>query len=266
MTLKEVCEKFNYSQSTVVNTFPRVQKAIEKKYGIVLIKTGKGKDAVYDIIQDNSRAETLYKQDQTRTVMLSTKEAQIMQFDFMVFLGIVMTPLQVFRGSYVDFLKYVQVQNNKQNRERLKQALKNLYEEDYIHYRVDKTDQEYFFAGIYRKVEEEISVGISMIRECKMLAIKEKKRSWVNLLKVWLGVKYLYIQDIQHYTVMDLCSLTGLSAYQVRQAGKILEKDNVFRSDKVYASYSRCLGKSSVLNILHEGNQDMDKNAISNSN
>lgn len=266
MTLKEVCEKFHYSQSTVLNTFPRFQKAIQKRYGIVLIKVGKGKDAVYDIIQDNSRAETLYKQDETRTVMLSTKEARIMQFDFMVFLGIVMTPLQVFRGSYTDFLKYVQVQNSKQNKEKLKSALKNLYQEDYIHYNVDKTNEEYFFAGIYRQVEEKISVGINMIRECKILALKEKKRSWVNLLKVWLGVKYLYIQDLQPYTVTDLCDLTGLSAYQVRQAGKILEKDNVFKSDKVYISYQRCLGKNAVLNVLHEGNQDTSKIATSNSN
>ena len=46
-----------------------------------------------------------------------------MQFDFMVFLGIIMTPLQVFRGSYADFLNYVQVQNNPTNREKLKVSL-----------------------------------------------------------------------------------------------------------------------------------------------
>ena len=266
MTVKEVCEKFTYSQSTIINNFSRFQKAVQKKYGVLLVKTGRGKDTVYDIIEDNSRAETLYKQDETRTVMLSTRQAQIIQFDFMVFLGIIMTPLQVFRGSYSDFLNYVQVQNNKENRKKLKQSLELLNKEDYIHYNVDKTDQNYFFAGIYRKVEEKISVGINMIRECKLLAFKEKKRSWVNLLKVWLGVKYLYIQDLQPYTVQDLCNLTGLSAYQIREAGKVLEKDNVFRSDKVYVSYQRCLGKNSVLNILHEGNQDMNKNAISNSN
>ena len=266
MTIKEVCEKFNYSQSTVVNNFPRFQKAVQKKYGVLLVKTGRGKNTVYDIIEDNSRAETLYKQDETRTVMLSTRQSQIIQFDFMVFLGIIMTPLQVFRGSYGDFLKYVQVQNNKENRQKLKQSLETLSAEDYIHYKVDKTDQNYFFAGIYRKVQEEICVGISMIKQCKILALKEKKRSWVNLLKVWLGVKYLYIQDLQPYTVQDLCNLTGLSAYQIREAGKILEKDNVFKSDKIYVSYQRCIGKNSILNVLHEGNQEMGKNALSNSN
>lgn len=259
MTIQEVCNKFHCAQSTVVNNFPRFQKSIEKKYGILLIKNGRGKNAVYEIIEDNSRAETLYKQDETRTVMLSAKQAQIMQFDFMVFLGIIMTPLQVFRGSYGDFLNYVQVQNNKDNREKLRKSLEILNEEDYIHYKIDKTDENYFFAGIYRKVEEEISVGIDMIKECKILALKEKKRSWVNLLKVWLGVKYLYIQDLQPYTVQDLCNLIGLSAYQVREAGKVLEKDNVFKSDKVYASYERCIGKNSILNVLHEGNFDTNK-------
>ena len=72
--------------------------------------------------------------------MLSTKETQIIQFDFMVFLGIIMTPLQVFRGSYDDFLRYVQVVNNKENRDRLKKSLEALSDEDYIHYSIDKTD------------------------------------------------------------------------------------------------------------------------------
>ena len=255
MTLEEVCKKFNYSESSIVNNFPRFQKAVQKKFGILLVKSGRGKEAVYNIIQDNSRAQTLYKEDESRTVMLSTRETHIMNFEFMVFLGIIMTPLQVFRGSYINFLSYIQVQNTLQNQQRLKEALISLKQGDYIHYEVDKTDSEYFFAGIYRKIEEEISVGISMIRECKLLALKEKKRSWVNLLKIWLGIKYLYIQDKQPYTIQDLCDLTGLSPYQVRESGKILQKDNVFKADRVYRSYTKCIGKRAVLNVIHEGNQ-----------
>ena len=33
----------------------------------------------------------------------------IMNMDFATFLGIIMTPLQVFRGSYDDFLKYIEI-------------------------------------------------------------------------------------------------------------------------------------------------------------
>ena len=42
------------------------------------------------------------------------------------------------------------------------------------------------------------------------------------MLKLWLGLKYLYMQNLQPYTVKDLVNLTGLSEYQIRENGKIL--------------------------------------------
>jgi len=57
------------------------------------------------------------------------------------------------------------------------------------------------------------------------------------------------------YTRKELSELTGLSLYQITECGKILENDNVFKSDKVYADYSACLGKRYTLNVIHEGNE-----------
>lgn len=42
------------------------------------------------------------------------------------------------------------------------------------------------------------------------------------MLKLWMGLKYLYMQDLQPYTIEDLVELTGLSKYQIRENGKIL--------------------------------------------
>lgn len=255
MNLKEVCQKFNYSQSYVTKNFKKFQNAIYKKWGIILIKEGRGSNVQYIITEDNSRALTLYQQDDTRTVMLSKSSLKhIMNMDFATFMGIIMTPLQVYRGSYADFLKYIEVNNTVSNKENLKNSLNFLSQNDYIHYEVDKTDNEYFFAGIYKKTEEEITVGLEMIKVCKHLAMKYNKRSWVPMLKLWLGIKYLYIQDLQPYTVQDLIDLTGLSAYQIRENGKILQNDNAFMTDKVYSGYARCVGKQVELNGIHEGN------------
>ena len=255
MNLQQVCNKFNYSQSYVTKNFKKFQSAIFKKWGIVLIKQGRGSNADYIIVEDNSRALTLYQQDDTRTVMLSkTSLKHIMNMDFATFMGIVMTPLQVYRGSYDDFLKYIEVNNTPSNRQNLKASLEFLTQNDYIHYQIDKTDEDYFFAGIYKKTQEEITVGLTMIKKCKQLAMKYNKRSWVPMLKLWLGIKYFYIQDYQPFTIRDLTQLTGLSAYQIRQNGKILQADNTFISDKVYASYVKCVGKCVELNGLHEGN------------
>ena len=255
MNIKQVSEKFDYSESYISKNFPKFQKAMLKK-GIVIQKIGRGQKASYQIIEDNSRALTLYKQDETRTVMLSRDSIKhIINMDFAVFIGIIMTPLQVFRGSYEDFLDYVKMKKTDQNKERLKASLDFLYQNQYIHYAIDKTDQNYFFAGIYRKVEEEVVVSINMIKICKQLAIKHNKRSWVPMLKLWLGLKYLYMQNLQPYTVKDLVNLTGLSEYQIRENGKILQNHNAFKVDRVYISYHRCIGKQIELNGLHEGNQ-----------
>lgn len=255
MNIKQICEKFDYSESYVSKNFPKFQKAMLKK-GIVIQKIGRGQKATYQIVEDNSRALTLYKEDETRTVMLSKDSIKHMiNMDFAVFIGIIMTPLQVFRGSYIDFLDYIQMNRTVQNIEHLKASLDFLFQNQYIHYAIDKTDQNYFFAGIYRKVEEEVVVGINMIKICKQLAVKNNKRSWVPMLKLWMGLKYLYMQDLQPYTIEDLVELTGLSKYQIRENGKILQNHNAFRTDKVYIGYHRCVGKRIELNILHEGNQ-----------
>ena len=255
MNLKEVCQKFGYSESYVSKNFPRVQKAILTKWGINIQKKGRGAAAQYIIVQDNSRAITLYKEDE-RTVALSQSEFKhIINMNFATFLGIIMTPLQVFRGSYDDFLRYIQMSVTDKNRENLKNSLDFLAEHNYIHYAIDKTSSDFFFAGIYRKVEEQITVGINMIRICKQLAAQHHKRSWVPLLKLWMGIKYLYINGLQPYTIQDLVDLTGLSVYQIRESGKVLEQDNAFVTDKVYLDYTRCLGKTVQLNVIHDGNQ-----------
>jgi len=47
MNLQEFCEKYGYAESTVSKTFPQVKMNIFKKYGIEVIKIGKGKKAQY---------------------------------------------------------------------------------------------------------------------------------------------------------------------------------------------------------------------------
>lgn len=256
MNIKEVCDKFHLSESYIKKNFNLAQKSILKKYGIKLEKYGRGAAATYEIVQDNSRAITLWQEDK-KTVMLnhhSMKELSL-NMEFATLLGIIMTPLEVFRGSYKDFLSYIQINKTEQNILHLKSALNFLQEKEYIHYAIDKTNSDYFFAGIYRKVEQELSLQSNMIDTCRRLQLAYKKKSWVPLLKYWLGIKYLYTmsEDKIPYTRQGLSDLTGLNLYQIDECGKILEKDRVFRSDKVYVGY-RSLGKTYTLNGIHEGN------------
>lgn len=48
MTLQEVAKRLNLSERTLITSFNRTKINLEKK-GILLIKTGRGKDATYEI-------------------------------------------------------------------------------------------------------------------------------------------------------------------------------------------------------------------------
>lgn len=83
----------------------------------------------------------------------------------------------VFRGSYEDFLNYIQLKVTPENIDELKETLKELNSREYISYTIDKTDENYFVAALYRKKEEQMHIGIGMVKTCKEIADSAHKRS-----------------------------------------------------------------------------------------
>ena len=67
MSLEELCTKYKVSQSSVLTKFKRTQESILKKYGVSIIKVGRGASAEYlESLDSGSRAMTLYEeQDNT---------------------------------------------------------------------------------------------------------------------------------------------------------------------------------------------------------
>ena len=117
MTLEEVSTKYNISQNTVKTQFKRTQDNIFKKYGIKIIKEGRGSNVVYkeQIISDN-RAENMFKAlEPVHNTGIIKNDLNMPNFTFCVFMGIITTPMLVFRGSYNDFLRYIEVNVNDQN-------------------------------------------------------------------------------------------------------------------------------------------------------
>lgn len=57
MTLQEFCEKYQYAESTVRHAFPQIQRAILKTYGIQVIKTGRGKKAIFTEMEKSEEAQ-----------------------------------------------------------------------------------------------------------------------------------------------------------------------------------------------------------------
>ena len=231
-----------------------------KKYGVIINKSGRGASAVYteEIIRSeaDTRAITMYEETKENISMESEMFNTLVDWDFIVLLAILTTPLLVFRGNYTQFLEYVKIKSNPDNIQKLKDTLDDLSKKNIILYTLDtSTDDEYFIASIYKKVENEMQIGIEMIKKCKELADKNNMQynGWSKLLKTWLGVQILYKR--QPYTMKELSSVTGLSENTLRKCGKILEKDYVFYTDKAYAAYDVCLGKYVMLNGIYEDNR-----------
>lgn len=152
----------------------------------------------------------------------------------------------VFRGSYTDFLDYIQLSVTDDNIEELKATLQELTDREYISYTIDKTDDNYFVAALYHKREEQMHIGISMVRTCKQIAEEAHKRSWVPTLKTWIGMQMMAERKL--FKMEDLAQATGLSPYQVRENRKLLEANDIFRTTQVYADYQTCIGTTVELN------------------
>ena len=261
MTAQEVCEKYGIAETTLSQKWSRTQENILKKHGVLIHKIGRGKSAKYEeeIVRevDTTRAEFMHEEPK-KEVVIDSMFNSLCDWEFMTILAIVTTPMSVFRGSYKDFLRYVQLIDSKENVIKLKGVLSDLSDRGILLYAKDtSTDDGYFVASLYKKAENDMHVGISMIKKCKELADKNnlKKDGWSKLLKTWLGIQIMYKR--QPYTMKELSSVTGMSEYSLRKYSKILEQDYIFFTSKAYKDYYTCLGKNVSLNGIYEGNRGL---------
>ena len=155
-------------------------------------------------------------------IKIEKNSLTLANFEFFIFLGIIVTPFGVFRGNRKDFLKYIGISANKTNIKKLDNALNGLMKKGYINFDID---EDYIIVYIKRKVEKEMQLGINLIKHCKRIAEKYNKNTdkISQLIKVWLAMQ-ICIEN-PPFTDRDIVNLTGLSIYQVRDVRKILVKD-----------------------------------------
>ena len=246
MTLEEVSEKYEVSASSLKSNFSRTAASILKKHGVRIVKDGRGANTVYkEEWEDDMRALTMYEATKD-TMMMSQEQFKLANWEFSTLVAIVTTPMLVFRGSYLDFLRYMKLPLTEANLQGVIEGLKQLAEKDYISFQVDKTDPSYFIAALWKAREQEMEIGLSMLVTCQHLATSHSKRSWVPLLKTWVGVQMM--AEHQPYTMKELAAFTGLSLYQIRESCRILESSEIFKTSRAYADYQLCIGTNVDLN------------------
>lgn len=262
MTRQELCERFDLSEDAVKNKIGRTKQKLLKEHNLILTKTGRGDKADYQVEfaeGGDKRASTMLKENK-RDVMIAEKSfSSLLDFNFMVFLAICTTPMGTFYGSYNDFLDYVEVKKSKYNEKNLKEALNALSAAKYINYTIDETNKDYFNAFLFKRTRDDMAISLDMAERCQRLAKENDKKSWIPLLKTWIGVQYMY--DKQPFTMAELSAVTGLSPYQIRESKKVLEQDNLFTTSRAYVCYDRCIGTNVELNGIYESNRKVAENA-----
>lgn len=240
MTDEEVCRKFSLSITSLKRNFNRTAKNFNEKYeGLTLVKIGRGKNVCYEVEiavneEDNKHAVAMLDEDADRQILFNEDMLSCETMEFIVFVGLCVTSSLVFRGTYKEFLKYIDVYCNQANIDKLKLALKSLDEKNFLGYYPDKTDIENTFTiTLLKNIERKLVFDIHKLRVCKKLQEQYNKKSMVPLIKTWLAVEKLSGEN-QSYTYRDLEALTGMNCRALIECNKILKEANIYNSTKLF--------------------------------
>ena len=247
MTLQELCKKYKLAESTVKQQFTRVAAKIEKDTGILIVKTGRGANVQYEEIFPE-RALT-FEDEEVDEIKLSLGALGLQDWQLLMILCTLIAPMGVFRGNAESFLEYFHLPVTPGRIKEVNAAVQELSNNEWVQVIFDtSTDDGYFILCVKRKMEEDIIVKMPYIQTCRAIMDKYNKKSFLPLLKTWLATEEL--QKFQPYTFADIEGMTGLSAYQIRESNKLLEKENVYQTKKVYVDPTTCLGRNVDLNAF----------------
>ena len=178
MTLEELCKKYKKSENTVLNAFPRTQASILKKYGVKIIKMGRGRDAEYiESVDQSNRALTLYEEPENNLFYIDDEIISLEMWEFMIFIALLVRPELVYRGTYKQLLGYLKKPINEKNLGAISVAIENLKNRGYVLFAEDDEDN-YFILGLKRHVEKQvIDIQMDLVKTCYKIAEENNKQS-----------------------------------------------------------------------------------------
>lgn len=249
MSLEELCKKYNVSQSSVLTKFKRTQESILKKYGVNIIKVGRGASAEYlESLDNGTRALTLYQEQDNTLFYMDAEIIGLELWEFMILVALLAKPELVFRGTYKMLVEYLDKRATPANLGAIKQAIVNLKNRGHILFAEDS--DEYFIIGLRRQAEKKIvDLQLDVIKKCHEIAEINHKKDWVPLTKIIAAA--MYLKDREPCTVDDIKQLTGLSEYNIRESKKLLQENNlvIYHKESVSDGESvYCIGSSADIN------------------
>ena len=243
MTAKQIAELFGYSENSILKAFPRTAQAIKKKYNVDVVKCKKGKEIWFQIFEEeNERALTIY--DEVSDIPVSIESLSFQAYQFFVFLALAASSQGVYRGHRPQLLKYVGIKSTKKNIETLNKVIKSLVDKGFIGFH---EDEDFIILYLKAKLQNQYSISIGMMRECQKIVDENNKNfnKIPQLIQVWQAIRIC--EEKQPFTYADLAKITGLSYKQIRDVKRLLEKNDVFITNRM-GSYFKCLGMNVQLN------------------
>jgi uncharacterized protein YerC len=253
LTAKEVAEMFGYSVSTIEKKFPTTSATIKKKFNVEVCRIKYNNKTFYMILEDeNNRALTLYQEK--NDISIIPESLKFEELKALVFYALAAANQSVYRGTLENLLKYIEITPTKANIEKLNKALKELEEEHYIRCVEDK---DYIIAFITAELEHELPIHIEMLRQCRKIAEENNKqfKKISQLIRVWQAVRMC--EKSQPFTYAELQNLTGLSYKQIRDVKRLLETNDIFKTNRA-GSYWACLGMNVDLNAFYDNDNTVD--------
>ena len=231
MSLEELCQKYDLSPTTVKTKFKRTQETVLRKYGVQIVKVGRGASASYYETETEQRALTLYQEKDNPLFYIDDEIINLDQWELMILIVLLIKPDLVYRGNIKGLLEYLGKKSTSSNISALQVALQNLEKKNYVLIAKDDEDG-YFMLGLKRQVEKKIiDIQLDMVKKCYEIAELNNKREWIPILKVWAAAAYYH--QIEPFTTEDIKRLTGLSDSAIKVTKKLLSDNNIvkFRKD-----------------------------------
>ena len=94
-----------------------------------------------------------------------------------------------------------------------------------------------------------------MLNICKEIAMKYNRRKWIPYFKIWVGIQFIYDNNLQPFTIKQLSSLTNMSANSIYNYIKDLKEEQVFEARRIYADIDKCIGQKALPNAFYYENQ-----------
>lgn len=228
MNIDEVSNYFNISKSSLLKNFPRSQKAILKKYGVKLLKEGRGSSAYYSI-EDVIISEAPIKEKEIQYNFLFKNGES---WELLILLALANCPMGIYRGNIITFLKILNIDNSEVAKNVLKYNFIQMQKKGMLLYLEDYSNQNYFIVSLSRKFEITLGVNLEkIILTCKKIVEKNNKSDWLPLLKVWLSLSLLEKDKI--FTLKQIQEITGLSLYQIKESKNLLENNFIFNASLI---------------------------------